>query len=43
MAIHVLNRSLRPTEEQIEEMLQPHGDDIKLAVDLRLRLAAGGG
>src|SRR3990172_8511448 len=39
--LHLLRS--RPTDEQILEMLEAHGDFIKLAVDIRQRIAVGGG
>ena len=39
--IHILREKATP--EQIEEMLEVYGDYIKLAVDIKERIIAGGG
>jgi hypothetical protein len=41
MRIHILRQT--PTTQQLEEMLEAQGDFIKLAVDQRRRVLAGGG
>ena len=41
MKIHLLGG--KPTDQQLEEMLSEHVKFIKLSVDIRQRILAGGG